>query len=80
MVRAIHLIGKACRKPRLEPSIGNSVLAASFPGSGDADRIRQIFADELGVNRLGLGAIRRDGDIQFAFPIVVIVGVTRLPH
>jgi hypothetical protein len=49
-------------------------LAASFPNPGDADRIRQTFADDLGVDRLGLGARRRDGAIHFAFPIVVIVG------
>jgi ubiquinone/menaquinone biosynthesis C-methylase UbiE len=51
-----------------------ALLAASFPNPGDADRIRQTFADDLGVDRLGLGARRRDGDIHFAFPIVVIVG------
>jgi predicted N-acetyltransferase YhbS/ubiquinone/menaquinone biosynthesis C-methylase UbiE len=51
-----------------------ALLARSFPNPGDADRIRQIFADDLGVNRLGLGAARRDGAIHFAFPIVVLVG------
>ena len=50
------------------------MLAASFPGPGDADRIRKVFADDLGVNRLGLGATRRDGAIHFAFPIVILVG------
>jgi ubiquinone/menaquinone biosynthesis C-methylase UbiE len=51
-----------------------ALLAASFPNPGDGDRVRQTFADDLGVDRLGLGARRRDGDIHFAFPIVVIVG------
>jgi SAM-dependent methyltransferase len=51
-----------------------ALLAASFPNPGDADRIRQTLADDLGVDRLGLGAHRRDGAIHFAFPIVVIVG------
>jgi ubiquinone/menaquinone biosynthesis C-methylase UbiE len=51
-----------------------ALLTASFPGPGDADRIRQTFADDLGVDRLGLGAHRRDGAIHFAFPIVVIAG------
>jgi ubiquinone/menaquinone biosynthesis C-methylase UbiE len=50
------------------------LLAASFPNPGDSDRIRQIFADDLGVNRLGLGATRMAGDIHFAFPIVLLVG------
>ena len=51
-----------------------ALLAASFPNPGDADRIRQTFADDIGVDRLGVGAHRRDGAIHFAFPVVVIVG------
>jgi len=50
------------------------LLARSFPNPGDADRIRQTFADDVGVNRLGVGAHRRDGAIHFAFPVVVIAG------
>jgi SAM-dependent methyltransferase len=50
------------------------LLAASFPGPGDADRIRQTFAEDIGVDRLGVGARRRDGAIHFAFPIAVLVG------
>ena len=50
------------------------LLARSFPNPGDADRIRQTFAEDIGVDRLGVGAHRQDGAIQFAFPIVVIVG------
>ncbi len=54
------------------------LLARSFPGPGDADRIRQTFAVDIGVDRLGVGAHRRDGAIHFAFPIVVIVGQTQV--
>jgi hypothetical protein len=50
------------------------LLARSFPNPGNADRIRQTFADDLGVDRLGVGAHRRDGAIHFAFPVVVVVG------
>jgi ubiquinone/menaquinone biosynthesis C-methylase UbiE len=50
------------------------LLARSFPNPGDADRIRQTFADDIGVDRLGVGAHRRDGAIHFAFPIVVVAG------
>jgi ubiquinone/menaquinone biosynthesis C-methylase UbiE len=50
------------------------LLASSFPNPGDADRIRDIFADDIARDRLGVGAHRRDGAIQFAFPIVVHVG------
>jgi len=52
-----------------------TLLAASFPNPGDADRIRQTFANDLGVDRLGVGAARRDGAIHFAFPVVVIAGL-----
>jgi ubiquinone/menaquinone biosynthesis C-methylase UbiE len=52
------------------------LLARSFPNPGDADRIRQTFADDIGVDRLGVGAHRRDGTIHFAFPIVAVVGRT----
>jgi ubiquinone/menaquinone biosynthesis C-methylase UbiE len=50
------------------------LLARSFPNPGDADRVRQTFADDIGVDRLGVGAHRRGGAIHFAFPVVVIVG------
>jgi SAM-dependent methyltransferase len=50
------------------------LLARSFPNPGDAARIRRIFADDIGVDGLGVGAHRRNGAIHFAFPIVVIVG------
>jgi SAM-dependent methyltransferase len=55
-----------------------TLLAASFPNPGDADRVRQTFADDIGVDRLGIGAHRRDGSIHFAFPIVAIVGRKRV--
>jgi SAM-dependent methyltransferase len=51
-----------------------TLLAASFPNPGDAHLIRRTFADDIGVDRLGVGAHRRDGAIHFAFPIVVVAG------
>jgi SAM-dependent methyltransferase len=51
-----------------------ALLAASFPNPGDADRVRQTFAEDIGVDRLGVGAHRRDGAVHFAFPIVALVG------
>lgn len=50
------------------------VLQRSFPNPGDADKIRQIFADDLGVNLLGVGAHREDGAIRYAYPVVALVG------
>jgi ubiquinone/menaquinone biosynthesis C-methylase UbiE len=51
-----------------------TLLAASFPNPGDADRIRQTFEEDIGANRLGVGAHRREGAIHFAFPILLSVG------
>lgn len=50
------------------------VLAASFPNPGDADKVGEAFANDIGVNRLGVGATRRDGDIHFTFPTVIVAG------
>jgi ubiquinone/menaquinone biosynthesis C-methylase UbiE len=52
------------------------LLARSFPNPGDAERIRQTFADDIGVDRLGVGAHRQNGGIHFAFPIAVLAGQT----
>jgi GrpB-like predicted nucleotidyltransferase (UPF0157 family)/8-oxo-dGTP pyrophosphatase MutT (NUDIX family)/precorrin-6B methylase 2 len=51
-----------------------AVLKGSFPNPGDAERIRQMFEDDLCLERLGLGVHRRDGNIHFAYPIVILVG------
>jgi ubiquinone/menaquinone biosynthesis C-methylase UbiE len=50
------------------------VLQRSFPNPGDADTIRQLFVEDLAVNRLGVGAHRREGNIHYAYPIAVSVG------
>jgi hypothetical protein len=50
------------------------VLQRSFPNPGDADTIRQMFAEDLGVDRLGVGAHHREGTIHYAYPIAVVVG------
>jgi hypothetical protein len=50
------------------------VLQRSFPNPGDADTIRQMFVEDLGVNRLGVGAHRGEGTIHYAYPIAVVVG------
>jgi SAM-dependent methyltransferase len=52
------------------------VLAASFPNPGDADKVREAFANDIGVDRLGVGASRRDGEIHFTFPTVIVAGTT----
>lgn len=47
-------------------------LAASFPNPGDADRIRQLFHDDLGRDDLGVGAHLKGKEIHFAYPVTAI--------
>jgi len=49
-------------------------LQASFPNPGDADKIRQLFQEDLGHDRLGMGAHLRGEEIHFAYPTAVIIG------
>jgi ubiquinone/menaquinone biosynthesis C-methylase UbiE len=50
------------------------LLAATCTKPDDADKVRSIFEDDLGVNRLGVGANRQHDRIRFSFPIVIVVG------
>jgi ubiquinone/menaquinone biosynthesis C-methylase UbiE len=49
------------------------LLSRSFPNSGDADRIRQIFADSIPTNALDLNTRGENGKIYFSFPVAVLV-------
>jgi ubiquinone/menaquinone biosynthesis C-methylase UbiE len=48
-------------------------LAASFPNSGDEERIRRLLRDDIGINRLGVGAHMRGDEILYAYPVTVVV-------
>ena len=50
------------------------LLTASCTQPGDAQAVRKIFENDLGMDRLGVGASRQDDGIHFAFPIVVVAG------
>ena len=50
------------------------LLTASCTKPDDAATVRKMFEDDLGANRLGVGANRQDDGIHFAFPIVIIAG------
>jgi len=47
-------------------------LAASYPNPGDDEKVRQLLREDLGVDRLGVGAHLRGGEIHFAYPVTVI--------
>jgi len=49
-----------------------SLLARSFPKEGDADRIRRLFDGSLQSDSLGVSAVRKDGEIRFSFPTVIV--------
>jgi ubiquinone/menaquinone biosynthesis C-methylase UbiE len=52
----------------------NAHLRASFPHPGDAEKVRQIFREDIGKDQLGLGAHWQGNEIYFAYPIIVVVG------
>lgn len=48
------------------------LLGSSFPNPGNADEIRRIFTQDLGVDQLGVGAYASDNGIRFGFPLVIL--------
>lgn len=56
---------------RLEVALEDS-LAASFPDPGGADELRKMFEIDLGVDDLGVGAVRRGQALWFSFPISIL--------
>ena len=51
----------------------DSFLARSFPKAGDADRIREMFAESIHDDILGLHAVHREGKTHFSLPVVTLV-------
>jgi len=49
-------------------------LEASFPDPGDDEKIREIFRNDIGADKLGVGAHYKGEEIHFAYPISVYVG------
>jgi ubiquinone/menaquinone biosynthesis C-methylase UbiE len=50
-----------------------SQLAASFPNPGDDERIRRLLRDDIGFDRIGVGAHMRGDEIHYAYPVTVII-------
>ena len=49
-----------------------ALLSRSFPGPGDADRIRALFEASLEDDALGVGARSIEGAIHFAYPVAIL--------
>ena len=49
-------------------------LRASFPNPGDVEKIRAIFKDDIGVDRLGINAHWQDGTIHYSVPVMIVTG------
>ena len=52
----------------------DQLMQASFRSSGDADRVREMIAGDLGVDDLGINVHRRDNALWLSYPIAVVVG------
>jgi ubiquinone/menaquinone biosynthesis C-methylase UbiE len=52
----------------------DQLLEASFPPEGNTERVRANFEADIGRDRLGLNIQRVGENIQFAYPIAVLVG------
>jgi ubiquinone/menaquinone biosynthesis C-methylase UbiE len=50
-----------------------SLLARSFPKEGDADRIRNMFAESLDNDMLGVRAFQQGGKVHFSLPTATLV-------
>jgi ubiquinone/menaquinone biosynthesis C-methylase UbiE len=51
----------------------DDLLARSFPGPGGAEAFRKMVVEDVGVDRLGIGATC-EGGLGFAFPVVIVSG------
>ncbi|MCU1220174.1 MAG: UbiE/COQ5 methyltransferase, partial [Candidatus Angelobacter sp.] len=49
------------------------LLSRSFPNEGDADRLREIFAESITDDTLDLNTRLENGKIYYSFPVAVLV-------
>jgi hypothetical protein len=59
-----------CESYRLENEL-EDLLSRSFPLPGDAEQLRQMYADSLTDDSLGIEIRREDDKLRFAFPITI---------
>jgi hypothetical protein len=49
------------------------LLQSSFPNSGDKDKIRQLFIEDIQNNILGVNSHYRGTEIHFTYPTSMII-------
>jgi SAM-dependent methyltransferase len=50
------------------------LMRASFPRSGDAERVRAMLEGDVGVDAMGLSLSRDGGEIRLAYPVAIVAG------
>lgn len=50
-----------------------NILSASFPNSGDGDKLYKLISADVGTDNLGINARQINGEIHFSFPIVAYI-------
>jgi ubiquinone/menaquinone biosynthesis C-methylase UbiE len=48
-------------------------LTASFPNPGDDEKLRKLFRDDIGCDRLGVGVHLKGDEIHYAYPVTVFL-------
>lgn len=49
-------------------------MKASFPNPGDEEKVRARIKEDIGIDRLGIGAFSKGDEIHYSVPIGVFVG------
>ena len=57
---------------RLDTAL-DELLANSFPLEGNAERMRTMVRNDIGVNALSIEAYLHNGVMHFTFPVSVVV-------
>ncbi len=73
MINDIELINQKKGFYGLEMELEDQ-LSASFPNPGDDEKLRQLFTEDLTVNKLGVNSHLVGNKIYFIYPTSIIVG------
>jgi SAM-dependent methyltransferase len=52
----------------------DQLMEASFPSPSDADQVRDMIADDVGVDDLGINVHRHDNALWITYPVAIVVG------